>query len=518
MTDRSAVDHGILFYPRGGSSLVVKYLTEHLRAAGRPARVFAGSLGTPGLYSHAWSFYDPAHLVVSDYSPAVAAHTTGRDPLDEPVPLHPSYEDRGDVPDRLFSAVSPCTTTRIEDYWTRQFAAHGAGTGGLLHLHHLTPQHAAARRLGRTVVSTLHGTELKFLEAAQRRMRLAAAHGLTVAELGHRFQRDPSAVLSLIGQGDEAATCSAEQLLRDRWDNWTHAEFWTRRLREHAQTSERIAVISEQDHVLAQELLHVPEHRLEIIPNGVDTTRFRPDPTCSDTDRRALLRRWLVEDPQGWLPHHGPGTISYTQSDIDRMLRDSDGRRRPLLLWMGRFLNFKHLGLLLHSFAALRQSAPVRPALLVLGGYPGEWEGEHPHTLASRLGITDDVYFAGWRSHGDLVDGLTAADLFTAPSVNEPFGLVYLESMASGTPVVASASGGPLGFVQPGGPRPTGWLPAPGNADDLHTTLLSALTHPEEIARRGRNARDFVVQHYGWHTITNRYAQMYDHAQASARS
>ncbi|WP_128381300.1 glycosyltransferase family 4 protein [Streptomyces cavernae] len=513
-----AADHGILFYPRGGSSLVVKYLTEHLRAAGRPARVFAGSLGAPGLYSHAWTFYDPAHLVVSDYSPAVAAHTTGQDPLLEPVPLHPSYEDRGDVPDRLFSAVSPRTNALVEDYWTRQFAAHDAGAGGLLHLHHLTPQHAAARRLDRTVVTTLHGTEIKFLAAAQRRIRLAAAHGLTVAELGHRFRTNPRALLSLIGRRDEAAARDAEQLLRDRWDNWIHADFWTRTLREHAHSSERIIVISEQDRILAQSLLHVPDDRLEIIPNGVDTVRFRPGPTLSDTEKRTLLHRWLVENPQGWLPHQGPGTLAYTQSDVDRMLRDSNGRPRPLLLWMGRFLAFKHLDLLLHSFAALRQSAPVRPALLVLGGYPGEWEGEHPHTLASRLGINDDVYFAGWRPHNDLIDGLRACDLFTAPSVNEPFGLVYLEAMASGTPVVASASGGPLGFVRPGGPRPTGWLPAPGDADDLHATLLGALTHPEEIARRGRNARDFVVRHYSWQTITDRYAQMYDRVQARARA
>jgi glycosyltransferase involved in cell wall biosynthesis len=128
------------------------------------------------------------------------------------------------------------------------------------------------------------------------------------------------------------------------------------------------------------------------------------------------------------------------------------------------------------------------------------------------------VYFAGWRPHKDLGDGLRACDLFTAPSVDEPFGPVYLEAMASGTPVVASASGGPLGFVRPGGHRPTGGLPAPGNTDDLHATLLSALTHPEEIARRGRNARDFVAQHYSWHTIAGRYAQLYDRVQVSAHA
>ncbi|MEU0390501.1 glycosyltransferase [Streptomyces chartreusis] len=518
MTAHAAVDHGILFYPRGGSSLVAKYLTEHLRAAGRPARVFAGTLGAPGDYSHAVSFYDPAHLVVSDYNPAAAAHTAGRDPLEEPVPMHPSYEDRGNVPDRLFSAVAPRTAAGLEEYWTQRFAAHDAGAGGLLHLHHLTPQHAAARRLGQRVVTTLHGTELKFLAAAQRRLGLAAAHGTTVAELGDRFRADPQAVLALIRRRDEAAAHDTEHLLRDRWHNWTYAGFWTRTLREHAQSCERIIVISAQDHALAQRLLNLPGDRLDIIPNGVDISRFKPDPALSDSARRALLRRWLVDDPQGWLPHHGPGSIAYTPSDVDRMLYDGDGRRRPLLLWMGRFLRFKHLDLLLHAFAALRHSAPVRPTLVVLGGYPGEWEGEHPHALAERLGITDDVYFAGWRPHSDLVHGLRAADLFTAPSVDEPFGLVYLEAMASGTPVVASASGGPLGFVHPSGPRPTGWLPAPGDAEDLQATLLSALTHPEEIARRGSNARNFAVDHYSWRTITDQYAQVYDRVLAGAHA
>jgi hypothetical protein len=127
VTAHPAVDHGILFYPRGGSSLVAHYLTEHLRAAGRPARVFAGTLGTHGDYSHAQSFYDPEHLVVSDYNPAAAAHAAGRDPMEEPVPMHPSYEDRGDVPDRLFSAVSPRIAAGLEAYWAQQFAAHDAG-------------------------------------------------------------------------------------------------------------------------------------------------------------------------------------------------------------------------------------------------------------------------------------------------------------------------------------------------------------------------------------------------------
>lgn len=105
MSTDPAVDHGILFYPRGGSSLVVKNLTEQTLAAGRVARIFAGSLGQRGAYSHAPTFYDGLPLTVSDYNPA-AAHAHGQDALAQAVPLHPSYEDRTGAPDRVFAAVA----------------------------------------------------------------------------------------------------------------------------------------------------------------------------------------------------------------------------------------------------------------------------------------------------------------------------------------------------------------------------------------------------------------------------
>ncbi|MFB8170326.1 glycosyltransferase family 4 protein [Kitasatospora purpeofusca] len=367
-------------------------------------------------------------------------------------------------------------------------------------MHHLTPQYAAAQRLGPTVVTTLHGTDLKCLTTALDRLRRSAELGRSVADLVRREHH--AAHHGTPTAGDE------------RWRSWTHAEYWIRTLRQYAAVSAHTVTVSEQDHVLAQNLLHLPDRRIVVIPNGVDTQLFKPLPS-TDGDKAGLLRRWLVEDPQGWLPGRGPGTVAYTDADVRRALRDPAGRRRPLLLWMGRFLRFKHLHLLLEAFARLRDSAPVRPALLVLGGFPGEWEGEHPHSVAERLGIGEDVYFAGWRSHGDLNDALNACDLFCTPSVGEPFGLVCLEAMASGTPVVGAARGGHLSTVRPGGPRPTGWLTVPGDADDLHATLLTALTHPGEIERRSRNARAFVVEQYDWRTITERYAEVYDRVLAA---
>ncbi|MFE9636570.1 glycosyltransferase family 4 protein [Streptomyces sp. NPDC006463] len=511
MNDLPAVDHGILFFPRGGSSLVVKNLTEQTLAAGRPARIFAGSLGQPGAYSHAPTFYTGLPLTVTDYNPAATAHTHGADALAQPVPMHPSYEDRTGAPDRVFAAVAPHTADAIETYWRRHLTTHHAGLAGLLHLHHLTPLHGVAQGGHRPVVTTLHGTELKFLAHALRRLRLADAVGLSVADLGEQYRTEPRATVRRIAQTAGAPDLNeAESLLTDRWHMWTHARHWVDRLRAYARTCDRVVVISEQDRALAQSLAHIPDSRIDLVPNGVDTDRFTPPGSFDDADRSKILHRWLVDDPQGWLPGREPGTIRYTTGDVRRLLHDDQGRRRPLLLWMGRFLAFKHLNLLLEAVAVLRQRTPLRPALLVLGGNPGEWEGEHPHTLASRLGITDDIFFAGWRPHSDLIDGLHCADLLTAPSVDEPFGLIYLEAMASGTPVIASASGGPLGYVTTTGPHATGWLPAPGDLDDLAATIEHALDDTAELTRRGHAAGQFARDRYSWRSLTPRYFDIYD--------
>ncbi|MFE1792109.1 glycosyltransferase family 4 protein [Streptomyces sp. NPDC059525] len=506
-----AVDHGILFFPRGGSSLVVKNLTQQTLAAGRPARIFAGSLGQPGAYSHAPTFYDGLPLTVADYNPAATAHTLGAGALLQPVPMHPSYEDRPGAPDRVFAAVAPATADAIEAYWRHHLTTHQAGRSGLLHLHHLTPLHGITQDGHRPVVTTLHGTELKFLNSALRRLQLADALGLSIAALGEQYRTEPRATLRRITQTANAPGFDeAETLLTDRWHMWTHARHWVDRLRAYAATSDRIVVISEQDRALAQSLVHIPDSRIDLVPNGVDTDLFTPPAAFDDTDRYKILHRWLVDDPQGWLPGQAPGTIRYTTADVRRLLHDGQGRRRPLLLWMGRFLAFKHLNLLLEAIAALRERTPLRPALLVLGGNAGEWEGTHPHSLACDLGITDDVFFAGWRPHRDLIDGLHCCDLLTAPSVDEPFGLVYLEAMASGTPVIASASGGPLGYVTTSGPHATGWLPAPGNLADLTATIEHALANPAELARRGQAASRFARDHYSWRSLTPRYFDIYD--------
>ena len=86
------------------------------------------------------------------------------------------------------------------------------------------------------------------------------------------------------------------------------------------------------------------------------------------------------------------------------------------------------------------------PATLVLvGGHPGEVEGEHPADAVRRLDLGDAVRLAGWVAQEDLPEILAAADLLVLASARESFGQVLVEAMACGIPPVAAAAPGPRG-------------------------------------------------------------------------
>ncbi|WP_326681625.1 glycosyltransferase family 4 protein [Streptomyces sp. NBC_01237] len=513
-----SLDTGVLFWPRGGSAQVIRYLLRELNSRGWTTTLHAGSLGKPGDPSHGSTFYKDLTLHPYDYNDAQHRFLTGRNPQGGPRPFHPSYEDRGHCPDPLFPAVPPNDADRITRAWTDHLTRHRSPDTGMLHLHHLSPLQTGARSAYPSVprVTTLHGTELKLIDGMTRRLRLVRSAGTFPQDLARTLHTDnphrtgEAHRLACTARLDDTDT---ELLTTTDWQKWAHCEYWLTRMRQAAHHAGDLAVVSDQDQELAQRLLHL-DTPPPVIPNGVDTTAFQPHGLTPD-ERMRHLRHWLVADPQGWAPGQAPGSIRYTDRDLKRLL-DRHGRPRPLLLWVGRYLDFKRVPILLQAFAALRTRLDPAPALLMWGGYPGEYEGVHPADIAAHRGIQKDVFFAGWRGHDELPTGLNCADLLVAPAVNEPFGMVYLEAMACGTPPVATATGGPLRTITPTGPTATGWLVKPDDTNDLADTLTTALADPAELARRGANGRTRTLTTYSWSHTADRYLDLYNHARTHA--
>lgn len=508
------VDTGSIFYPRGGSAQVIRYLLPAVhREFGTRVRLLVGSLGGSGELSHAASFYRGIERFPADYTDAVAAADRA-DPIAAPVPLHPSYEDRVGAPDRLFCAVSPTVADNLVRFWTAQMRGVGVSETAVVHLHHLTPLHAAlgAVRPGRPSVTTLHGTELKMLDNARRRVRLAERLGTTIAALAGTLRRadDTGKVIGSLAAGHDLSEQDMRMLGDGRWEYWRYSDYWMSTLRTYAQSTTRLVVISDQVRSDAVRLLGVHEASVAQVPNGVDTDQFAPL-DLNPGQRLDRLRSWLVDQPRGWRPGSGPGSLIYTDADIARLRRD-DGTLRPIFLFVGRFLNIKRLPLLIRCFAAARAQPGCDPALVVWGGFPGECEGVHPYDVALAEGIEKDVYFIGWRDHAELAVGLNCAEVMVAPSLGEPFGLVYLEAMACGRPVIASASGGPLKFVVDHGDRANGWLVPDEDEAGLVAAIVEAAGDPRERRRRGAAATEMVRENYNWVSVARRYQDIYDDA------
>jgi len=454
---------GFYFYPRGGSAYVARYLCGELLKRDLSVRLLTGSLGPAGSLTCAGSFFAGVpDLIPVDYTAALRAFERGEDPLMAEVPLHGSYEDRPDVPDRVLAALSSEGLALQEDFWARQFSANGTERADVIHLHHLTPQLAPALMTGRPVITHLHGTELKFLMECARR----------------RSQPD---------------------------GNWQYAATWLDRMRGLAPRIARVVTVSEGDAELAQEVLGLSAADVQVIPNGVDTTEFSAV-AVTGAHRDLLWHKWLVRNPQGWDESGVIGSVRYSDETVRQLLSSSGDRL--VVLCVSRFLYFKRVDWLIESFSRIRDRIPPT-TLVIWGGFPGEWEGEHPVATVRRLSLEDDVVFTGFRGHDDLVLAFNMADLAVNTTAHEPFGQVLVEAMASGTPVVAADAGGPATFVPVSEPDAGGWLFEPHARESLDAVLIEALSSRAELRRRGENARRHVSENYAWSRFAGQLEELY---------
>jgi D-inositol-3-phosphate glycosyltransferase len=126
--------------------------------------------------------------------------------------------------------------------------------------------------------------------------------------------------------------------------------------------------------------------------------------------------------------------------------------------------------------------------------------------LCRELGLEDLVVFLGKRAQETLPYYYSAAEIVIMPSHYESFGMVALEAMACGTPVVASQVGGLAFLVQDG---ITGYVVPGGDAETLAKTLEKLMKDPELRGRLGQQAAEYA-KFYSWDKIATRIKSVYE--------
>jgi glycosyltransferase involved in cell wall biosynthesis len=262
---------------------------------------------------------------------------------------------------------------------------------------------------------------------------------------------------------------------------WRFAERWAERIREWAGRCASF-VVAPGTTDRAAPLLGVERSAFVEVPNGIEVQRFHP----MEIDRTEHWRRNLVREPRGWRPGSGPGSVSYEEDDLGPLTKGT------VLTYIGRFTEVKRLGLLIRAFALAQRRLSTPAALVLVGGHPGEWEGEHPIDVIESSKARN-VFLAGWREQGRLASFLSASDVVVLPSAREQFGQALVEGMACGLPAIAASSFGASRIIDDGR---TGWLVPPDDLEALTDAIVEAVEQPAERRRRGERARRAVIERY----------------------
>lgn len=245
---------------------------------------------------------------------------------------------------------------------------------------------------------------------------------------------------------------------------------------------------------------------------AADILRVYPE---IDPDRVHVVHNGI--DLAGWRRPTAPEDLARADAVVRGLGIDPD---RPAVVFVGRITRQKGLPYLLRAAAAL----PPDVQLVLCAGAPdtadlaAEVAGAVADLRQRRSGV---VWIEQMLPREDLVAVLAAGTVFACPSVYEPLGIVNLEAMAVGLPVVASATGGIPEVVVDGG---TGLLvPLEQEQDgtgtpldpdafvaDLADALTRVVSDPTRAAEMGEAGRIRAQQHFAWDTIGRRTIEVYE--------
>ena len=266
---------------------------------------------------------------------------------------------------------------------------------------------------------------------------------------------------------NRVATSNAERAPQSRIDGEQHV----------IATVDRLVAATPAEVSQLIELYDADSAKITVIPPGVDLERFQP--MCPDEAKERI----------GMPP------------------------ARPNILFAGRIEPLKGIDTLLRAIALIREERPdiiQNASVTIIGGDPHadtlDAEMARLQEMRRALGLRDLVAFAGAKNQDVLPTYYAAADMVIVPSHYESFGMVALEAMAMGVPVIASEVGGLAHLVTHG---QTGYHVTSRDPEELAARIVDLLDCDDCRRIFGRQAH-LHAQQYGWSHIVDAMMAVYD--------
>lgn len=231
----------------------------------------------------------------------------------------------------------------------------------------------------------------------------------------------------------------------------------------------RIIVCSEFMKQEVHRYFESPLDKIDVIYNGVDAGKFEFD--------------WDAAEEQA-----------------QRAILASPDER--IVLYVGRFVREKGIQVLLNAANAVLSKEPKTKFVIVGGGNRERFE-----RFTEWVDLRDRVLFTGFMANRSLHQLYRVADVAVFPSLYEPFGIVALEAMAAGAPVVASDAGGLREVVHH---DETGTLSYANNAESLAWAILRVLEDPARAGRMAEAAKSRLRVDFDWSHLADQTIAVYD--------
>jgi len=214
-----------------------------------------------------------------------------------------------------------------------------------------------------------------------------------------------------------------------------------------------------------------------------------------------------------FLKHLGATNIQLVHDGIDTTIfkkkEDTNYRQKAgiskdaiVITFVGRLIYAKGVQDLISAFSRIKDTAP-EVKLLIVGDGPYRAELEN---LAQQTDCHGSILFLGQRNQDEVIDVLSATDIFVNPSYSEGLPTSVMEAASISIPIIATDVGGTREIITT---DKTGILIKAGDVGQLAEELCRLLANAELREKLGENARIFVERKFNWDKITGEYIKLY---------